>query len=226
MSCYNCGILLNEENRTAEHIPAKNLFDGFSENYKLNRITVDGCFNCNNLFSKIDNEIRDALAIKTEELASRKLLAEKGTRSITRNSNWLDRATFDTNGNIISIDFKYKGFVESHIKNFKGIFYHKNKFHIGDDFQIEIISEKESTNYLGLLKILTSYLDLYGKFEHSGHPDIFKYKFVDMTLNKTNNFSPSANIDLCSAIVCQLIYHNEILAIVFAKRKDGCFADS
>ena len=62
------------------------------------------------------------------------------------------------------------------------------------------------------------YLDKYGKFEHSGHLDIFKYKFIDMTLKSLGNFLPTGNFDICSAIVCQLIYHNEILAIVYAKK--------
>ena len=140
MTCYNCGKSLPETNKTKEHIPAKILFDGFDEKFKLNRITVDACFECNNSFSKIDNEIRDALAIKTEELSSRRLLAEKGTLSITRNKNWLDRVKFDKNGKVESIYFKYNAFVETHKKNFKGLFYNKNNFHIGDNYEIEIIS--------------------------------------------------------------------------------------
>ncbi len=40
-----------------------------------------------------------------------------------------------------------------------------------------------------------------------------------MSLDAEKNFSPSGNILKCSAVVGLLIYHNEILAIVFAGKK-------
>ena len=32
--CYNCGIELENKDVTREHIPARNLFEGYDEKYK------------------------------------------------------------------------------------------------------------------------------------------------------------------------------------------------
>jgi len=36
--CYNCGDEFPEENLTREHIPAQNLFVGYADEYKVNRM--------------------------------------------------------------------------------------------------------------------------------------------------------------------------------------------
>lgn len=61
--CYNCGNEFPEENITREHIPAQNLFVGYGNEYKVNRLVVPACFDCNNQYSQIDQEIRDAIGI-------------------------------------------------------------------------------------------------------------------------------------------------------------------
>ncbi len=178
MICYNCGAILDNNNWTDEHIPPKNLYDGFDQSFKINRITVPACNTCNHLFSKIDCEIRDALAIKTEELTSRQKLAEKGTRSITRVNNWLERAHFDKDGKVVAIDFKYKAFHDSHKKNFKRLFYNKYGFSIPEEFQIEVIADDDTYKRFFLSQVLAAYLDKYAGFEQSGHPDILSLNLL------------------------------------------------
>jgi len=214
--CYNCRLTLDTTNYTGEHVPPQNLFDGFPTEYKLNRIVVPACKDCNHLFSKIDNEIRDVLAVKTEDIKSREKLASKGIRSISRNKNWLDRVTFDANGNVRSINFKYKSLLQSHLKNFKGIFYYKYGFPITDEFDIEIIADEKSFEKFRLTRFIFDYLNAFCSFEVSGHEDIFKFKIGDMTLDRSDNFYVSNNITECSAVVSLLIYHNEVIALAFA----------
>lgn len=47
--CYNCKsqISRKEGTETKEHIPAQNLFAGFGDAYKKNRIAVSSCLKCN-----------------------------------------------------------------------------------------------------------------------------------------------------------------------------------
>lgn len=218
--CYNCRLLLDATNYTGEHVPPQNLFDGFPNEYKINRIVVPACQECNHAFSKIDNEIRDILAVKTEDIKSREKLASKGIRSISRTKTWLDRVNFDQNGNVKSINFKYKNYLQSHTKNFKGLFYYRYKFPIPDEFDIEIIADEKSFQKFRLARFIFDYLNTYCSFEVSGHEDIFKFKIGDLTLDENNNFYLSNNITNCSAVVSLLIYHNEIIALAFAGKRE------
>jgi hypothetical protein len=77
---------------TVEHVPAKNLYDGFDNQFNVNRITVPACYDCNQLYSKIDQEIRDSLAVKSDSEEQKKIMTGKGVRSILRRSNWRDRS--------------------------------------------------------------------------------------------------------------------------------------
>ena len=49
--CYNCGKILKPNEITREHIPARNLFEGYDEQYKVQRITVKACRKCNQEYS-------------------------------------------------------------------------------------------------------------------------------------------------------------------------------
>ena len=59
MKCYNCGEPLTKKTKTKEYVPQQNLFKGFPEDHKKNRITVPSCFECNNGASDIDDELRN-----------------------------------------------------------------------------------------------------------------------------------------------------------------------
>ena len=84
MKCYNCGIDLNKSIKTKEHIPAKAYFVGYGDDYKNNRITVPACRKCNDQYSKLDNEIRDAIGVSNENEADLMELTRKSTKSIFR----------------------------------------------------------------------------------------------------------------------------------------------
>lgn len=218
--CYNCGIQLNKTTATVEHVPAKNLYDGFGSDYKKNRITVPACSSCNNLYSKIDQEIRDALAIKNDDVSQREELTGKGIRSILRKSNWLDRAHFNNTGQVIAVDFDYGDLLQLHIKNFKALFFRKYSFPLPDHFEIDIISEGDYDK-LEVAKDLYEYAILDTKFECSGHPDVFKFTLKDITHNKTDgSIYESGDFNKLIMIIGILIYHNDIIAIVVAGKKD------
>lgn len=85
--CYNCRIPLLPADNKREHIPAQNLYEGYSPEYKKNRIVVPCCFTCNNRFSKIDQEIRDFIGIGKETMGSDDIITQKAVRSIMRKSN-------------------------------------------------------------------------------------------------------------------------------------------
>ncbi len=84
MICYNCGIELTNENKTAEHIPAKNLYAGQPAEVKQNLLTVPACFDCNNKFSNIDSEIRDIIGISNDSLTENQVISEKAAKSLLR----------------------------------------------------------------------------------------------------------------------------------------------
>lgn len=178
--CYNCGTELTADNSTVEHVPAKNLYEGFSDELKRNRITVPACRTCNNLYSKIDQEIRDAIAIKSDNIEERQALIGKGVRSIMRHSNWKDRTHIDISGNVIAVDFSYANLRELHIKNFKALFYRKYGFPVPGDFIIEIIADGDE-NLIGTAQFLHDYIRQDKEWEISGHPDIFKFILKDIT---------------------------------------------
>jgi hypothetical protein len=77
MKCCDCGIHLNKTEKTAEHIPAKNLYSTYPEEYKQNLLTVPACKSLNNRYSKIDQVIRDAIGIMNENDANQLSLTKK-----------------------------------------------------------------------------------------------------------------------------------------------------
>lgn len=219
--CYNCGISLSSDNATVEHVPAKNLYDGFGDKFKLNRITVPACLVCNNLYSKIDQEIRDALAIKNNDPNQKQRLTGKGVRSILRRSNWIKRTQFNNHGKIIAVDFSYNDLRQIHLKNFKALFFKKYGFPVPKVFEIEIIADGDEDK-IESVRSLNDYLLIDKEFNYSGHSDIFKYILKDISIDKNGNSSifESGDFDLIIAVVGLLIYHNEIATIVLAGKKE------
>jgi transcriptional regulator NrdR family protein len=113
--CYDCGVNLTKEIKTREHIPAQNLFSGYDETYKINRLVVPACDSCNQKYSKIDQEIRDVLGVINDSNYRQKELTRKAIKSIMRNSNWKKRV--DVNGNEI-IENIVVSFSYNSLKNF------------------------------------------------------------------------------------------------------------
>jgi hypothetical protein len=218
--CYNCGIPLTKENFTVEHVPAKNLYDDFGEDYKKNRITVPACFKCNNLYSKVDQEIRDALAIKNDNIEQKKLLTGKGVRSILRRSNWKDRTHFNNEGQVIAVDFSYADLRQLHIKNFKALFFRKYGFPVPNDFEIDILADGDEDKIV-TAQMLHDYLRIDKEFEFSGHPDVFKFIIKDMTPDvKNDKVYESNDFDKLVGVAGLLVYHDDLGSIVVAGKKE------
>lgn len=133
--CYNCGNGFDEKEITREHIPAQNLFAGYDERYKVNRITVPACSNCNGLYSPTDEEFRNMIGIISKRKDNRKI-TEKSVRSILRKDKGMKRLTFDEFGKVTGVTFNQIPIENYHKKNFKGLFYYEYGKVLSDDYSI------------------------------------------------------------------------------------------
>lgn len=218
--CYNCGVELNKTNRTKEHIPAKCLFEGYDEAYKLNRITVPGCKQCNIEYSKIDQEIRDVLAITNGDANKKSELTKKGFHSIFSRANWQDRFFMDEDGKSASFGFSYSDLRQIHIKNFKALFVKKYGVIVPGNFHVEIIAEGDD-NLIDTAQVIHDYLTHDNKWDVSGHQDIFKFILKDITFIKEQNiFAESSDISKAVAVTGLLVYHDDVGAVVVAGDKE------
>lgn len=217
--CYNCGKDLSNEKITVEHIPAKNLYEGFGEAFKQNRITVPACNYCNNLYSKIDQEIRDALAVKGYDPSKNESFFVKGLKSILRRSNWKDRTHYENDGTLLALNFNYDDLEQLHIKNFKGLFYNKFGFPIPNNFIITIFADGDDI-WIDSAQIIYNYILQGRSWEVSGHADIFKFILKDITLNEEGKIYESGDFEQLKAVVGLLVYHDDIGVIVMAGKKE------
>lgn len=218
--CYNCSKELTKDNRTVEHVPAKNLYEGFGNEFKKNRITVPSCVECNNLYSKIDQEIRDAIAVTNGDLKQRKELTGKGVRSIFRHSNWKSRTHIDINGNVTAVDFSYADLCKLHIKNFKALFFRKYGCPVPGNFIIEVFADGDEA-LIASAQVIHNYIRQDKEWEISGYADIFKFILKDMTTDLEQHIIyESNNLDKLQAVAGLLVYHDDIGTIVVAGKKD------
>lgn len=219
--CYNCGALLDNSNKkTKEHIPARAIYQDFPEEYKKNRIVVPACLNCNSLYSKIDQELRDAIGVTNSGNPLQKTIVEKTVRSITRMPDWERRVELE-NGHIKSVLFKYKDLQKLHIKNFKGLFYYKFGKSLPDNFKIEIFAEgdEQDVKLLGSAKYLFSFITKDKQWECSGHEKVFKFILKAFKKDTENdNIIETSNFNECDGIACILVYHDQLSPIVVALR--------
>lgn len=223
MNCYNCGIELTKDTNHVEHVPAKNLFATYPEEYKQNLLTVPACYKCNvETYSKIDQEIRDAVGILNDSDELKKDLTAKAVRSIMRKSNWQDRVFIIEEGKSIDISFSYNDMESLHIKNFKGIFYAKYGKPISDEYEIKIIAEGDEDNEK--LQKVNSFMREYLNFETEwcfvGHQQVFRYKFKAMIDGNDGMFYDGENIDEAISFGCIMDYHDAIHPLVIAQKKD------
>ncbi len=216
--CYDCGKELDDSNRTKEHVPAKNLYDGFGHEFKKNRITVPACFECNNRYSKIDQEIRDLLAVKSNNLNEKAELTGKGIRSIFRQKNWKGRVFTDINGNAVSVSFDYNQLCNLHLKNFKALFFKKYGFPLPTDFELAIATEGDEGKIENIEKI-HNYIRDGKEWEVSGSADVFKFIIKDITFDPINGYYESGDINKLDSIGGVIVYHDEIVAVILASKK-------
>lgn len=224
--CYNCGILMNppgthpkETSQTKEHIPAKNLYTGYPEEYLANRITVPGCYKCNHEYSLIDDEMRDLIGMMNEEDVLQEAITKKAISNIIQKKDLPDRLL--PNREML---FKYEPFIRYNEKNFKGVFYKLFGYPFpSDKYGIHTIIVDNGD------EIDRSHMDQYGNilyneiiknstWIHSGHPDIFEYliKGVDVDPNDKNKINFSENIENSTFIMCICKYHKKFSMITMA----------
>ena len=225
MNCYNCGIELTSKNKTREHIPAKNLFNGYSDEYKLNRIVIPACFECNNQYSEIDQEIRDAIGILNNDNDLQKEVTRQAVKSIMRKNNWKKRVGFgnDVLENI-SVTFKYDTLRELHLKNFKDIFFYEYKYPLPNNYNLEIIAEGDETDpkFVQIKTMIKDYLQNVD-WKKSGHEDVFKYRVAMLNLQEESeyyDFSVTTDIRDCDLIISEFFYHNIINPVIFAAENE------
>lgn len=216
--CYDCGIELNKTNTTKEHIPAQNLFEGFPNEYKINRLTVKACQACNSRYSKIDNELRDAIGMMNENNPLQKDLTGKAVRSILRKKDWIERFDFQ-NGSLPGVHFSYDDFKKLHIKNFKGTFYSIFGFPLPTDFEIGVVSEgdESSTEVMKFAQAFYNFVAEKNDWLKSGHEDVFKYA---LRLGKIEGgiFVETTDIEEAIFVACVLIYHRKLCPVIFAMK--------
>jgi hypothetical protein len=222
MNCYNCGIELTAATNHVEHIPAKNIFATYPPKYKQQLVTVPACFDCNNDFSKIDQEIRDAIGIMNDKNDLQNEMTRKSVKSIMRKSNWVNRVVSTDDGKAFEVSFSYDDFKKLHIKNFKGLFYHKYGFPLPKEYQVEIIAEgdEEHEKLQNIAKFLYGYTDEGIKWNSIGHEDVFEYKIKSMIADKNGMIYDDENIEHAIGFVCIMHYHHSIKPLIIASRTD------
>jgi hypothetical protein len=223
MNCYNCGIELTEETNHEEHIPAKNLFRDYPNEYKVDLLKVPACYACNiELYSKIDQEIRDAIAIQNENNDLQNEMTRKAVKSIMRKSNWKDRVFSADNGKSFDVSFSYNDIEKLHIKNFKGLFFANYGQPISNEYEIKVIAEGDEENVL--LQKANAFLRDYVNFEkgwtHIGHPEVFKYKLKAMIEENDGLFYDGDNINDAIGFVCIMDYHGTLKPLVIANKTE------
>ncbi len=220
--CYDCGIELTKENSNKEHIPARNLYNGYPEEYKQNRITINACIECNHKYSKIDQEIRDAIGIMNDVDPNQQEVTRQAVKSILRRNNWKERVEQNENGNVVSVSFSYEELRQLHIKNFKGLFYKTFGQPVPDNYEIEIVSDgdEEYEHLIKVAQVMHDYINSFNDWKPSGHKDVFMYDIKTMAVNSEGNIDHDDNLDNSLAVVGILVYHQKLSAVVVAAKKD------
>lgn len=215
--CYNCRNEIETKDITKEHIPARNLFEGYDEKYKVNRITVPACSKCNGKYSPTDEEFRNMIGVIAKRKENQKI-TEKAVKSILRKESGKQRLSISDLGKISGVSFGQTPIEDFHKKNFKGLFYHQYGTVIPDNYELYVnIDENDWSNVtLGMLGYLK---DLF-TWNHSGHPDILSYVIQPFRIGISNpskkDLTPQKNENI---FVGYLDYNNEHAALVIAVRK-------
>jgi hypothetical protein len=173
-NCFNCGkpISRKDGNETVEHIPMQSLFDGYSDDHKVNRITVPCCKECNNATSALDEEFRNWIG-SISNLPEMQPIADKTIKSILHYKKQFDRIYVDSGAGTVGLLSKPKQTAEYLKKVFKGIFYHQYKYHLPSEYTVAVDFDKNKSGELSTPNI--NYLLKNFEYKYSGSPVIFKY---------------------------------------------------
>jgi hypothetical protein len=215
MICYNCGIELTNETKTSEHIPAKNLFAGQTDENKRNLLTVTACFTCNNKYSTIDNEIRDMIGITNDSLTDNAIITGKAVRGLFKQKAF-DRLNFNQLGQVESVTFKLKNALEIHTKNFKGIYFNEYNERIPEEYSINVIADGCENSQMTLGFILQNALnETIPEWKYSGHTSVFKYKIAGYSFNEDNLIYLDNNSKRPTLFAAIMVYYDIIGAVIF-----------
>jgi hypothetical protein len=200
---------------TVDHIPQQCLYNGYGSDYSKNRITVPSCRECNDNFSKIENDLRDLIGIANDKNKQQLELTRSGVKSILAQKDWLDRLYVDNNGNVRGVEFDRTRLELNHLKNFKGLYYKEFKTILPQDYNINIIdqaTEEIQINYV------FSFLEKNAIWKTSGHEDIFRYKLT-LYKKENNQIIMTNKISDSLGIFCLLEYHKTVLILILGNKK-------
>lgn len=218
--CYNCGIEISGSDLTREHIPAKGLFDGYSDEYKKNRLVINACFKCNNEYSICDEEFRNWIGIGSNDKL-KDVISAKSAKSILRKDKLMNRLRFDRNKNVVVVSFDKKLIDDFHKKNFKGIFYSQYGVAITEEYFIHV--NYDETDYSELTLSIIGYLKNNFEWKYSGHPDVFRYILQPHRDGDDCNSKDDIKVEAPNAERCYvalMAYNNQKAVLVSAMHRD------
>ncbi|WKV12187.1 hypothetical protein [Marivirga harenae] len=191
-----------DKSEIKEHIPAQNLFAGYSSEYKNNRIVVPSCKDCNNGTSDIDEEFRNFIGVmsNSEELDQ---ISKNTTKSMITLKKEFERLTLDENGNIIGVKFNDRQIKDNHCKIFKGLYYHQYSQPLPQDYKVE--ATFDPTEYT---QMCVHYLQGNFKWDHSGHPEVFKYIIQPFRENLNNPEKKNLQMSSEDSVIVGLLVYN------------------
>jgi len=183
--CYNCGKAISKKDgtETREHIPAQNLFAGYGEEFKKNRIVVPACLKCNGNSTSVDEEFRNLIGI-ISNFDEHRTISSDAAKSIITYKKQFDHLRLDFAGGVRAVELNEKLILDNHVKIFKGLFYHQYKRPIPNEYRI--VAMFEPTDFTGSA---IQYLEENFKWKLSGHADVFEYilqPFREDLVNPTN----------------------------------------
>jgi hypothetical protein len=229
MRCYNCGIKLipsreavklapvPDNAQTAEHIPAKTLFGGYSNDYKKNIITVNACRKCNNDYSRDDEEFRNAIGMMNDGDERQTTLSESAAKSLLRKKAIESgRFIYDNKLDEIGIIFQKTTFLNVHEKNFKALFLHQYGKLLPDSFEVGVDLVNLEGQEFENRRFVFDYLNRNFYWKQSGHHDIFQYIIQPFRQILSTSKRDIIPIKRDKYFLGVFLYHNKILAIVAA----------
>jgi len=214
--CYNCSKKLEKKEVTREHIPARNLFVGYDEKYKVNRITVPSCYTCNNQYSPTDKEFRNLIGIIAKRKENNEI-TKKAVKSIAENPN-SDRLVKNIFGEISGIKFNQTPIEDFHKKNFKGLYYFQYGKPLSDEYTLFV--NIDEADYSDFTLVVLGYLKDMFNWKYSGHSDILSYCIQPFRLGITNDSKEDLGLqENEDFFVGFLNYNQEHAALIIAVRK-------
>jgi hypothetical protein len=212
--CYDCGKPIDPKDEDKEHIPQKCLLDDVPTDQRGSFITIPAHKTCNNKYSKIDNALRDIIGLSSDEESK---TTDKSIRSLLRQSDEKIFSKVSFEKKEAYINFNIEDVRNSHIKNFKGIFYREYGQPLPDDFDVNVLTDFNNFEDIqNGIKLTQRFLEMPNVRESiSGSAEVFKARTIAL--------SPQGNpIEIFNEgillVISELIYHNKMSALVIARK--------